>query len=70
LTANNDVIDTVDAKDRGTKITTARQDVPVDMDAVSAPNLAKVRLVLEEQGANPNWKSRGDFYVQAVPRIS
>jgi hypothetical protein len=38
------------------------------MDAVSAPNLAKVRVVLEEKGANPNWKSRGEYYVQAVPR--
>ena len=69
LDGNNNVLG-IPAYDKanGTAITTASKDIPVDIDATPAPNLVKARITLEEKGAGPNWKSRGDFYTQAVPR--
>lgn len=68
LTGNNDVLGTAYDKANGTAVTTASKDIPVDVSAVSAPNMLKARITLEEQGASNKWKSRGDYYTQAVPR--
>jgi hypothetical protein len=69
LTVNNDVIgDPVYDKANGTVIKKSSQDVTVDMAVPSAPNLGKLKIVLEEQGAGPNWRDRGEYYAQFVPR--
>jgi hypothetical protein len=68
LTGNNGVISTAYDDKLGTVIKTASQDVPVDVTTASAPDMLKARITLEEKGAGPNWKDRGDFYTQAVPR--
>jgi hypothetical protein len=69
LTGNNDEIDDpVYDKKAGTSPSSASQDIPVDISVPSAPNLVKMKVVLEEKSSSPKWVERGEYYTQAVPR--
>jgi hypothetical protein len=69
LTVNNAVIGTSTYDNKaGTPINSASQDVPVDVSVPAAPNLGKVKIVLEEKSNTNKWDDRGEFYAQFVPR--
>jgi hypothetical protein len=52
----------------GTQIDYASQDVKVDMDVPAAPNLALIRIGLEEKSNTNQWDSRGFAYAGFYPR--
>lgn len=69
LTGNNDEIgDPVYDKKAGTSPSSASQDIPVDIAVPSAPDLLKMKIVLEEKSSGPKWVERGEYWSQAVPR--
>jgi hypothetical protein len=68
LTGNNDVLATTYDAKKGTAPTKPSQDIPVDMSVPSAPNLVKMKVVLEEKSSSASWVERGEYYAQAVPR--
>lgn len=68
LTVNNDVLGTVYDAKSGTQINSSSQDVKVDMEVPAAPNLGKIKIVLEEKSSTPKWDDRGEYYAQFVPR--
>jgi hypothetical protein len=68
LTVNNAVLGTVYDNKTGTPINSASQDVDVDVNVPAAPNLGKVKIVLEEKSNTNKWDDRGEFCAQFVPR--
>jgi hypothetical protein len=68
LTVNNAVLATSYDNKAGTPINSSSQDVTVDMAMPAAPNLGKIKIVLEEKSNTNKWDDRGDFYAQFVPR--
>ena len=68
LTVNNEVLGSVYDAKTGTQINSPSQDVKVDMNVPAAPNLGKIKIVLEEKSNTPNWVDRGEYYAQFVPR--
>jgi hypothetical protein len=68
LTVNNAVLATTYDDKTGTAINSASQDVTVDMNVPAAPNLGKVKIVLEEKSNTNKWDDRGEFYAQFVAR--
>jgi hypothetical protein len=69
LTVNNAEIGTPTYDNKaGTPINSSSQDVPVDVNVPGAPNLGKVKIVLEEKSNTNKWDDRGEFYAQFVAR--
>jgi hypothetical protein len=68
LNGNNDVLSTTYDVRTGTVPKSASQDIPVDLSVPSAPDLLKMKVILEEKSSSPNWVERGEYYTQAVPR--
>jgi hypothetical protein len=68
MTVNNDVLGTVYDDKNGTPINSPSQDVKVDMNVPAAPNLGKVKIVLEEKSNTAKWVDRGEYWAQFVPR--
>jgi hypothetical protein len=66
--ADNTVLGTVYDDVKGTPVKHATQDIPVDVTATPAPNLKKIRVVIEEKASGPRWKNRGEITEAGVPR--